>query len=346
MQLSIKYTLAIVALMLFFMDEIFYMDVKGNIRFTNTVDLSRSGTVVWSGPPSNPLRRRSVFNPSITFHSGKWHVMTRYTRGRRFLQCMMQYVFDDDIISIHGKEYRASIRYFCFDPEFNLLSDEPIFVETVPRPGFIPTDTLFWQGEDPRVYKNENNQLRIQATVHKGNVRKLAQGGMIRKEGILIWDIERIIQSSNHEKNWSAIPLSHNHSQLFITHVYPQWRVGTLDGTGRFTTLIQTKKYEKWFAKLRCTSCCCPFRSKTLLTCLHTVHPYRTVLCEIDSITLLPLRLSLPLEFYMDESYIEFPSGLAVKDHMVYLGLGLNDTCCEIRRFSMEEVEKLLVNVL
>ena len=346
MQVSFYYTLTIAVFMLFFMDEIFYTDVKSGIRFRNTVDLSSSGEIVWSGPASSAMSRRSVFNPSMLFHSDSWHVFTRYTRGRRFLQCMMQYSFENDVVDIGGKEYRASIRYYRLDDKFQTIVDEPVYVEMVPRPGFTPMDSLFWQGEDPRVFCNEKNQIRVQATIHQGEIRKLAQGKIVRREGKLVWEIEKIIQSKESEKNWSALPISLKDQQLFITHVSPTWRVGALDKQGRFNPVVQTSKYEKWFSKLRCTSLCCPFKSDTFLTCLHTTHPYQTILCEIDSKTLLPLRLSLPLKFHFDDSYIEFPSGLAVKDKRVYLGLGLNDTFCEIRALSIEEVEKLLVNVL
>jgi hypothetical protein len=346
MQNSTYYTLSIVVFMLFFMDEIFYTDMKSGLRFRNTVDLSQSGEIVWNGPPSNAFSRRSVFNPTMIFHSGYWHVFTRYTRGRRFLQCMMEYSLDNDVIEIAGKEYRASVRYFMLDRDFRVLTDVPVFVPMVPSPGFVPPDPLFWQGEDPRVYRNESNQIRLQATLHQGDVRKLAQGRIVRREGMLIWDIERIIQSGVSEKNWSALPLLHKGSQVFLTHVAPSWRMGTLDRNGELHTFLETTKYQKWLSKLRCTSCCIPFRKDTLLTCLHTTHPYQTVLCEIDSKTLLPLRLSLPLQFHMDDSYIEFPSGLATKDNKIYFGLGLNDTFCEIRGLSTDEVERLLVKVL
>ena len=346
MQISTYYTVSIIIFMLFFMDEIFQTDIKSGIRFNNTVDLSKLGELVWSGPPSSALSRRSVFNPSIIYHSGCWHVFTRYTRGRRLLQCMLQYSFENDVVTIRGEKYRASILYYRLDGQFNPISEEPVYVREEPLPGFSPTDPLFWQGEDPRVFRNEKNQLRLQATVHKGDIRKLAQGCVSRMDDYLIWEVERVVDSPVSEKNWAAIPLTNEGSQLFLKHVSPNWTVGTLNTKGKFTPIIESNKYEKKLTKLRCTSCCCTFRQNTLLTCLHTTHPYQTVLCEIDSKTLLPTRLSLPLRFRMEDSYIEFPSGLCIRDNYVYFGLGLNDTTCEIRKFSMDEVEKLLVKVL
>jgi len=328
-------------------DEEILTAMKLHSRFKNTVVIQSEGKTVWRGPTCNPFSRRSVFNPSMVYDAGqgRWYVFSRNTRGRRLLQWGWQQILENDVVRIQGREFRASIMLTTLDGNFNPMASEQIFVETKPRGVKPPEDCLFWQGEDPRVFMNEGGRMRIQATVHDGGIRKLGQGNLVRRGGLLTWNVQRIIQSPTHEKNWSALPKQHRQSgrQIFLSHVYPQWRMVTLDEGGRIDNiLVSSSDYQPWFKMLRCTSGCQPFLPGRLLTCLHTVHPYRTVLCEIDEETLLPTRISQPLEFDHPDSYIEFCSGLTVLEGQVYFGIGLNDTHCEIRKFSIAFVNSLL----
>jgi len=344
-----RYVLVICIFICLFLDETFYIDTKGEQRFNNTVDLSELTNTVWKSPPSTALSRRSIFNPSLIFdpHLDCWHMFCRYTRGRRLLQCLLQYLLEDDIVYIDKRSYRASILYIRLNSDFQPIQEIPVYVETEPYPGAIPHDQLFWQGEDPRVFRDENNNLKIQATIHQSDgIIRLGQGSLKTVDDKLIWKIERVIRSETSEKNWSAIPLVKDDSQLFLTHVSPVWRMATLSPGGVVTPVLETSKYDIWFNKLRCTSSCQMFTEKTMLTCLHTVHPYRTVLCEISCETLLPIRLSHPLEFKNSNAYIEFASGFCIKDDKVYFGMGFNDTYSEVISLTKERVEGLLVNVL
>lgn len=344
-----KYLLSVCLLIVFFFDEIFYTDLKQTSKFRDYIDVTEISEMVWRGPISNPMYRRSVFNPSFIFDSSKnvWHLVARFTRGRRLAQCIWQYVLDDDLIQIDGREHRSTIMYYQLDRNFNVLHEERVFVETEPYPGATPIDQLFWQGEDPRIYRDENGKIKVQATVHQNDgVIKLAQGTLKYKEDLLTWNINRIIQSPLSEKNWGALPLNHKGRQLFLDKVSPEWSVVTLDEKGNKNQVLKTEKFAKWFGKLRCTSACRPFRDGTLLTCLHTVHPYRTILCELSCKTLLPLRISRPLEFKTPDAYIEFPSGLEILDGNVFFGLGFNDTYFEIRKVPLVEVDNLLTITL
>jgi hypothetical protein len=260
------------------------------------------------------------------------------------MQCVYQQMIDNDVCQLSGKEYRASMLYTCLSPDFHPIGSEPIFVNTSPPGCSSPLDDLFWQGEDPRVFRNQSGKLRLQATVHSGSTRKLAHGSLVRKEGKLVWDLHSLIRSPANEKNWSALPLTDPQgSQIFLSHVHPEWKMTTLTSDGYPRTLLTTPRYAAWFRKLRCTSPCQVLSPGKLLTLLHTYHPYRTVLCEIDSKTLLPTRLSLPLEFEYPDSYIEFPSGLFIHEDKVYVGLGINDTKARIWEFPLDLIQQLLV---
>lgn len=320
--------------------------MKKPIRLKNSVDLSRFSQLVFQGPDSDPLSRRSVFNPSLLF-DGCWHLVARYTRGRRLAQCIWQLALEDDVVNIEGVEYRASMIYYQLDCKFKIVNEVPVYVRTEPYPGARSLNSLWWQGEDPRFFKNEDGKLTVQATVHQTDgVIKLGHGTLKYKQGHLTWEINRIIQTPLSQKNWAAIPLNHQGRQLFLDRVSPEWSVVTLDEKGVIQTVIKTNKFAKWFGKLRCTTGCRPFKPGTLLTCLHTANPYRTILCELSSTTLLPNRISKPLEFKYPDAYIEFPSGLEILDGNVFIGLGFNDTHFEIRKLPIDVVDKLLSIVI
>jgi hypothetical protein len=327
------------------MDEIYLVDYHAHDRFKNTFHMKRYGKIVWQGPICNVWERRSVFNPSIVYEPSKerWHIFCRYTRGRRALQCMYQQLLENDVVKISDQEYRESMLYICLTKEFHTISSEPVFVNTSPKGCSSPIDILFWQGEDPRAFRNQDGKLRLQATVHSGETRKLGYGALVRKQGKMVWDPETIIQSKSNEKNWSALPLiDKSGSQIFLSHVSPEWKMTIIDSNGYPQTILSTGKYEAWFRKLRCTSPSYYLSPGRLLTCLHTYHPYRTILCEIDSKSLLPTRMSLPLEFEYPDSYIEFPSGLYILHDKVYFGVGVNDTRSKIWEFPKSFIQSLL----
>jgi predicted GH43/DUF377 family glycosyl hydrolase len=346
MKHSILFLCLFLVWLLIHMDEIYLVDYYREYRFKNTFIMKRYGKVVWQGPTCNVWGRRSVFNPSIVYEPNKerWHIFCRYTRGRRVLQCMYQQLLENDVVKISDQDYRESMFYICLTKEFHTISSEPVFVNTSPKGCSSPIDILFWQGEDPRTFRNQDGKLLLQATVHSGEVRKLAHGTLVRHQGKLLWEPEMIIQSKTNEKNWSALPLTDKKcgSQIFLSHVSPEWKMTTLTSDGYPQTILSTSKYETWFRNLRCTSPTYHLFPGKLLTCLHTYHPYRTVLCEIDSKTLLPTRLSLPLEFEYPDSYIEFPSGLYIMDDKVYIGVGVNDTRAKIWEFTKSFILNLL----
>lgn len=296
--------------------------------------------LVWKSPLSNPLRRRSVFNPSMIFDADRkrWLVLCRYTRGRRVGQCMLQYLLDDDVLRLRGRRYRASMLLYIFNDEFEKQSEEPVYVLSEIK----STNPLFWQGEDPKLYVDEHGKIMVQATLHSpSGLICLGQGSLARVDDKLVWDVRRTVQSRVNQKNWSASPLAYQGSQMFLSHVYPKWRWTILSPEGVPRVVFESFSFGE-LGDLRCTSGCRPFRENTLLTCLHSKNPYKTYLCEIDRETLLPVRMSPAFEFSPDKSYIEFCSGLEIVGDKVYFGVGINDAQFEIYLMMRDEVEKLL----
>lgn len=247
---------------------------------------------------------------------------------------------DDDLIHIRGGEYRASMLLYVFSDEFEKRKEEPVYVSV----GRGTSNPLFWQGEDPRLYRNEKGELMVQATIHSPEgLICLGQGTLCRVDGRLVWNVQRIVQSRVNQKNWAASPLTRNGRQLFLSHVYPKWCWTSLDVGGVSRREFVIPSFGE-FTDLRCTSGCVDFRPNTLLTCLHSKKPYKTFFCEIDKTTLLPLNISPALDFSPEKSYIEFCSGLEVVGEKVYLGVGINDAQFEIYLMDREEIVKTLVH--
>ena len=339
MELVIPLTI-VCLLILFFLDERLYILWKIWTQRPKAVPVGElSSRVVWEEGPSFPLSRRSVFNPSIHFDkvSNRWLMISRFTRGRRVGQCLLQYTIEDDLIDIDGLEHRASMLLQIFDMGFNLIREIPVYVRTFGG----SNDCLRWQGEDPRFFTNEIGELQVQATLHEPNGKiRLAHGPLrTTSDGRVLWNVSRVIKSSENQKNWGALP----DGRRFLTNVFPEWRVASLDSAGYQTTLmsLDTSGIDR-LTGLRCTSGCKQFTKSTLLTCLHSVHPYRTYLCEIDSRTLKPLRISPPLEFCEGLGYIEFPSGLEVLGEDVFLGVGINDIKLKVIKLKAYLVGELM----
>lgn len=303
---------------------------------TPSIPIDRYGTVVWEQPISSPFSRRSVFNPSILFDNSRWIVISRFTRGRRALQCFFQYALEDDEIKIDGVRYRATMLATIFNKDFGSKIEEfPIYTRTY---GGV-RDPLFWQGEDPRIFVR-GKRVFVQSTLHRPDGRRCLAHGTLENIGPKVVYVPRsVIQSPVDEKNWSSIPGFEN---IFLTHVHPRWKVARLSEDGTPSFFVDEISPEN-LKGLRCTSGCRPF-GKNLLTCLHSVHPYRTYLCEISPQTFLPLRMSPVLEFSAGENYIEFPSGLETigMGEFVYFGVGLNDSGFKIYRMRGELVDSIL----
>lgn len=346
----IAFVIALAAIWMLFDEEII-KSVKQIYRSKNSV-LLIGGCVrkVWQGPLYGPVSRRSVFNPSIIYDhdSDRWVVICRYTRGRNTGQIVLQYLAEDDTKTIYDKVHRATMRIFVLDKHFRLISDEPVYVDTKPYPGAEARDILFWQGEDPRFFVDEHGRLMVQASVHqRDRVIKLAHGRLERTPDsrFMKWVIERVIKLPSSQKNWGSLPAKQDDRKMFLTDVHPRWKIQIVSSDGTVTRVVDvdTTPY-KQLQGLRCTSRCCTFTETTLLTCLHSVHPYQTYFCEIDMETTLPIRLSPPLIFDVD-SYIEFPSGLDILDDRVFIGIGINDVKAAIYSINKDKVSELLLDI-
>jgi len=331
----------ILCFILFFFDDRIFTLWRVGSQSPGAFSVQHLRSLVWRGPVSNPLRRRSIFNPSLVYDSerSRWLVIARYTRGRRIGQCLLQYLLDDDEVKLRNELYRATMILYVFNEEFEKLSEEPVFVNKF----WGTNDPLTWQGEDPRIYFDEEGRVAVQATVHgRAGEIKLGRGKLVRMDGKLTWQLKRVVQSGKPQKNWAPTPKLRDGSQIFLTNVYPRWRCATLSADG-VPNLVVDQMSPVVLKGLRCTSPCRPLTDKTLLTCLHSTHPYKTYLAEICSETLLPIRVSPPLDFSPEQSYIEFASGLEIVGDRVYIGMGINDAQSEIYLLSRGDVDGLMV---
>jgi len=324
----------------FVVDEKIYALWRMWGRTSKAYSLKELRSIVWKGPSSNPLSRRSVFNPSLLHEPERkrWLLLARYTRGRRLGQCTLQYLLDDDICMIRNEKYRASMRLYIFDDHFRCIREEPVFVNVLEG----ARDPLFWQGEDPRIFRDSDGRIRVQATLHGqyGEI-KLGYGGIIRIDGRLVWEVDTVVKSQSPQKNWAPTPLTRGGRQIFLTHVSPRWVCATISPEGYPDYFFSTPSPGQ-LRGLRCTSPCVRFSENSFITCIHSVHPYKTYFLEIDAQTLEPLRMSAPLDFNPDVSYIEFASGLEIVGDNVFVGVGINDTRCEVHVLTKFDVDCLM----
>lgn len=243
MELVIVLTLVCLGV-LFFLDERLFILWKIWTQRPKAVPVGElSRKIVWETEPQSPiLSRRSIFNPSIHFDrvSKRWLMISRFTRGRRVGQCLLQYAIEDDLLKIDGSEHRASMLLQIFDREFNLIRETPVYVKTFQG----SSDCLRWQGEDPRFFLNEDGELQVQATLHEptGKIR-LAHGPLgTSSDGRVYWKVTRVIKSSENQKNWGGMM-----GNRFLTNVFPEWRVVSLDRRGKQTTVmsLDTSKIDR-----------------------------------------------------------------------------------------------------
>jgi hypothetical protein len=330
-------TIVIIALVFWFDKVIFKMvKLRQYPKGYKSVQLTKYEQV-WNSPYTIDFTR-SFFNPDMWYDSENklWYVITRYTRGHRFTQFLSCY------LSKCSNEDRITMMLFILDDKFQEQSRIPIYAEIEPMDGFKSNNKLWWNGEDPRIFLDETNgKLMIQGTVHRqDNTVHLAHGVLTNEDGKCSWKIERLCSIdgiSEQHKNWAYV-----RKNLFLTHAYPQWKIATMNENGncRTTTITNNSILNN---RLRCTSKFCSYSPNTYLTLLHTYNEfYRTVFCEVDKQSLLPIRYSQPIDFTEADNYVEFPSGLFIEGDYVFVGLGINDIEARIIKIHKDTINEYL----
>ena len=310
-------------------------------RAPNFTSRLMTGDIVWKSPNISIFSRRSIFNCDMIYDSklSEWYVITRYTHGRRLFQLLY---------GILLKHTGPIMMMYKLDKDFKLIHKMPIYNSSDPIAGMTSTNKLYVNGEDPRIFYNEDlMKFTIQATVYWNDKRKtLAHGTLevIEGEEKLCWKIKKQCFIKNKEKdshkNWSYIT-----KNLYLTHAHPLWQIVEMDTTGKSRIILSVNNTHP--ISLRCTTKFQSLTEDTYLTLLHTYSPYRTVFCKVDKKTLLPIDYSEPVHFF--ENFfndIEFPSGLCICDNQVYIGLGINDLKCVIIKLSKEKVLSLFRKII
>lgn len=290
------------------------------------IRLHNEAACVWKSPETDILSLRSIYNPDLWYDRQKeeWYIVARYTRGHRAVQYILAH--NPYIDELDGG--RITMLLFVLDKHFVPKQSIPIYSAIEPYPGLKSRKLLWWNGEDPRVFYNQQTKkFTVQATVHRDDGRIcLGHGPLIQKDTVdaAEWDVEYICeikgQGEESQKNWSYI-----RGDLYLTHCYPYWQIVRMAADGVCQIYMRVPSAIK--EEVRCTTKLVSLTEHTYLTLLHTHKPYRTVFCEVDKRTLLPIRYSRPVTFFETQTFVEFPSGLFIHDLDVYIGLGLND--CE-----------------
>lgn len=154
------------------------------------------------------------------------------------------------------------------------------------------------------------------------------------------------------QKNFCPFEIS---NKLAIhTDTFPTWNVFALsDNT--FTNIISynTKEFfdDLNHDLIRCSTSWKDFSDNTFICGLHTksfainkfLPTIRTILVEIDKETLKPIRKTKVLCFdYINDSKIQFLSGLETDYTHVYLTFGIGDYKSVIKKLTKKNIEKLL----
>lgn len=162
---------------------------------------------------------------------------------------------------------------------------------------------------------------------------------------------EKLVYKSKFiEKNWC--PFTRGKDLLLHTDTFPVWKVFSLGNTGSMNqiTSFDSRKFFKFVRQphIRCSTSWKSFTKKTYICGIHTKQysgvfsTIRTILVEIDKITLLPIRSTDVFCIDNNDSRIQFLSGLETDDIFVYLAFGIGDYKTKIIRLSKKYVSNLL----
>lgn len=153
------------------------------------------------------------------------------------------------------------------------------------------------------------------------------------------------------QKNWC--PFIRGKELLLHTDTFPEWKVFSVRNTGSMSRIVSfdSREFFKPYIQqthIRCSTSWKSFTKETYICGIHTkqfcgiLPTIRSILVEIDKITLLPIRSSDV--FCVDSNHvrIQFLSGLETDDMFVYLAFGIGDYKTKIIRLAKTYVSKLL----
>jgi hypothetical protein len=277
-----------------------------------------------------------MFNPSITKYGKQYVLCTRYSN--KTVKNIFMYAYSE-------LDYQSNICCAILDKYMNI--QQVVFPLTN---NCNPT-------EDPRIHYH-NDQFFISATEFKNKQEIFPTIFVLDKYLKYVRKIDynrpnyfTVMPVSNIQKNWC--PFSHNNKLVVHTDSYPLWNVFELNSDNGCMEIITSVKTTDFFYTsnhkiVRCSTSWKPFSKSTYICGLHTkqfctIFPtIRTILVEIDSITLKPIRKTdVICVDSTSDTRIQFLSGLEVDDTYVYLTYGIGDYKSEIHRLTKTYINKL-----
>ena len=151
-------------------------------------------------------------------------------------------------------------------------------------------------------------------------------------------------------------PFEIGNKLLVHTDTFPTWNVSEMsvvNNTFKNILMYDTREFFKdsEHVLIRCSTSWKNFGSDTLICGLHTkkftigtfLPIIRTILVIIDKETLKPIKKTKVLCFdYINDTRIQFLSGLETDDLYVYLTFGIGDYKTIVKRLTKKHVEKIL----
>lgn len=287
------------------------------------------------------FEKNVLFNPSMTStKDGHLVVVHRYTPGHQIGACVA-YIEDRDHeeeFEINGIKYRRRAYIgWGFNPS------EPLYVPTNVFP-WQWENGIWKQGEDIRLI-SPNECLTVFPYVFENRLlSRLVRCEIIRdvkSKKLTLGSIKIISPYGESHKNWVYLA-----PKLYLTNAFPRWIVRRESGEIVMDVdkgTILRKLNIKISSHIHLGGCSCKWSEDTMIVAMHTVRPYRNILCEISSKTYNPLRISHPLQLSDSRNtFIENVTGLAHHKGKLYLSWGYEDRESRFTILSRDKVRSLL----
>jgi hypothetical protein len=282
--------------------------------------------------------RNAIFNPSMTTRGGRLVTIHRHTPGHQLGAAVSYICPEENGFEMNGIKYRErAVIGWGFNPS------EPVFVPINIFP-WQWENGIWKQGEDIRLispteciavfpYRFENNLMSRLVRC------RLTRAATTKK--MILEPIKILSPYGESHKNWVCLS-----PQTYLTNAFPRWEVR--EESGREILNLDMRKIFGKFnikisPKIHLGGCACQWVGERMIVVMHTVRPYRNILCEISSKTFKPLRFSHPLQLSESRNtFIENVTGVAHHKSSLYLSWGYEDQQSRFTILPREGVEKLL----
>jgi hypothetical protein len=282
--------------------------------------------------------RNAIFNPSMVTRGGRLVTIHRHTPGHQLGAAISYISPEENGFEVNGIKYRErAVIGWGFNPS-----------ESV----YVPVNIFPWQWENG-IWKQGEDIRLISPTectavfpyIFEGKLMsRLVRCRIIRDtttKKLILEPIKLLSPYGESHKNWVCL-----RPQIYLTSAFPRWEVREESGE-EILKLDMRKILGKLNIKMshaiHLGGCSCMWNEDRMIVVMHTVRPYRNILCEICSRTYKPLRFSHTLQLSESRgTFIENVTGVCNHKSKLYLSWGYEDQESRFTILTKDGVEKLL----